>query len=476
MTQNKKKISLCMIVKNEEEVLSRALESVKGLVDEMIIVDTGSTDNTKDIALSYGARVYDYVWDNNFSNARNYSLSKAEGEWILVLDADEALSVSSHSLIRELLDTTPNRYFKLIQTNYITDTSHIHFQFNSLAEEEAAGYIGYIEVPIVRLFKNSADIRYEGIIHEQIPVYKNMAGLADTSIRIHHYGFYKKTGISQKNDLYLTLALEKCEQEPSNWHHHYELGNQWWGLGNKEKALQAYEQAYSLNKNSVDVMLSLASLYYQNLDYKKSISLFLDIVKLEPTNSHIFTTFPTILFTAGFTQEALNICGQGQEILKGNPIYHFNRAVLLQNVGNFEDALHHYQSALYKKYRVEEVYLQSGMCHLKLGHYQEALQSLARVTSDVFKKEKLKVSAICHLTFGKVDLGINALNQAFLLDAQDPELCYFLGLAYFESGNAKGAHHYLLQCADDKRLSEGARQHCRQFLSVIQSRLGGMYE
>src|SRR5690606_23268197 len=82
-------ISLCMIVKNEEKVLRRCLESVDGLVDEIIIVDTGSTDKTKEIASKFTTQIFDYKWINNFADARNYAQSKAKGKWILFLDGDE---------------------------------------------------------------------------------------------------------------------------------------------------------------------------------------------------------------------------------------------------------------------------------------------------------------------------------------------------------------------------------------------------
>ena len=82
-------ISVCMIVKNEERVLARCLDSLSGLADEIIIVDTGSDDKTKEIALSYTDHVYDFVWVDDFSAARNYSFSKAAMVYIYVADADE---------------------------------------------------------------------------------------------------------------------------------------------------------------------------------------------------------------------------------------------------------------------------------------------------------------------------------------------------------------------------------------------------
>src|SRR5690625_4581747 len=80
-----KLLSVCMIVKNEEKVLERCLESIHGIADEIVIVDTGSTDKTKEIATKYTDKLYDFKWINDFSKARNYAASKAIGEWIFVI-------------------------------------------------------------------------------------------------------------------------------------------------------------------------------------------------------------------------------------------------------------------------------------------------------------------------------------------------------------------------------------------------------
>lgn len=87
-------ISLCMILKNEEKVLSRCLESAADLVDEIIIVDTGSTDRTKEIASAYTSKIYSYPWTDNFSDARNFSFSKATMDYCMWLDADDIIESS----------------------------------------------------------------------------------------------------------------------------------------------------------------------------------------------------------------------------------------------------------------------------------------------------------------------------------------------------------------------------------------------
>ncbi len=101
-------VSLCMIVKDEEANLARCLASVKPIVDEMVVVDTGSTDRTKDIAEFFGARVYDFDWSGDFAEARNFSLSKAKGDWILIMDADEMISLQDYKRFRKLTAKKPS--------------------------------------------------------------------------------------------------------------------------------------------------------------------------------------------------------------------------------------------------------------------------------------------------------------------------------------------------------------------------------
>jgi len=139
-----------MIVKNEEDYLEDCLKSVSGVADEIVIVDTGSTDDTLNIARKYNANIYNFEWINDFSAARNFALSKTSCEWILYLDADERLSPESYNEIEKIKkDDIKAGYF----------CSVISFDEHN----SKPNLIRYN-----RLFRNSGDIYFEGKIHEQI--------------------------------------------------------------------------------------------------------------------------------------------------------------------------------------------------------------------------------------------------------------------------------------------------------------------
>ena len=115
-------ISLCMIVKNEEKVLARCLDSVANLVDEIIIVDTGSTDQTKKIAARYTDKIYDFTWVNDFSAARNYSFSLATKDYVYVADADEIIDEANRNLFIQLKQTLLPE-IDIVQMHYVNQLS-----------------------------------------------------------------------------------------------------------------------------------------------------------------------------------------------------------------------------------------------------------------------------------------------------------------------------------------------------------------
>lgn len=166
-------ISLCMIVKNEEDVLARCLNSVKKAVDEMIIVDTGSTDRTKEIAASLGAKVFDFEWINHFAAARNYSFKQATSEYILWLDADDVLLPED---LERLLELKQRKDF-----NYDTVTMKYHLSF----DENGNPTYSYRRN---RLVKRSMNFQWIGPVHEYLSVYGNSfhSDVAVTHRKVRH--------------------------------------------------------------------------------------------------------------------------------------------------------------------------------------------------------------------------------------------------------------------------------------------------
>ncbi len=147
-------ISLCMIVKNEERVLARCLDSIADLMDEIIIVDTGSTDATKEIAARYTDKIYDFAWIEDFSAARNFAFSKATMEYIYSADADEVLSEENRERYR-LLKQTLLPEIELVQMKYANQ-----LQFGSV--------YNFDQEYRPKLFRRQRDFVWEGAIHETV--------------------------------------------------------------------------------------------------------------------------------------------------------------------------------------------------------------------------------------------------------------------------------------------------------------------
>lgn len=209
-------LSLSMIVKNEEKHLPGCLDSVKGIVDEIIIVDTGSTDNTKEITKEYGAKLIDFEWINDFAAARNESLRNCSGEWILYLDADERLNAKSKEIIINLILNAPDE-----MGAYICTIESNHIQLDGNTELHRGGY--------PRLFRNYGypKIEFKGKVHEQItPAIFALGKSIDFSdIIIEHLGYnLSREEMEKKIKRNYGLLMKHVNEEPTNSYAWYQLG------------------------------------------------------------------------------------------------------------------------------------------------------------------------------------------------------------------------------------------------------------
>ncbi len=190
-------ISLCMIVKNEEKTLPVCLSSLQGIVDEMIIVDTGSTDSTKDVARSFGARVCDYVWQDDFAAARNHAFSLATGDYIYSADADEEIDAENRERFLALKeDLACGRI----------EADIVQFLYGGQLNQRSVYNYDCEYRP--KLFKRQRSFVWEGAVHEQVRL---DAAVYDSGIRIEH----KPHGQHAARDLAIFARMtERGEKMP----------------------------------------------------------------------------------------------------------------------------------------------------------------------------------------------------------------------------------------------------------------------
>ncbi len=241
---NKTTLSLCMIVKNEEKFLRDCLESIKDVVDQIVVVDTGSTDNTPDIAKKYNAEIYYFDWCDDFSAARNASLKYATGDWILWMDADERLAPESAKYLLGILLTTEE-----VPVVYKVNI-HSVLRDNSTVQISSA----------YRLFNNYKGIYFSGRIHEQVTPgasFEN-AEERDSEIVIHHLGYgLDPESTKRKNRRNLKLLEQMLKESPNSAYAHYTLAQHYGMTDEHRKALIHYEKAYALKQFNKSMTASL---------------------------------------------------------------------------------------------------------------------------------------------------------------------------------------------------------------------------
>ena len=227
------RLSVCLIVKDEEKFLGQCLASVRGLADQIVVVDTGSTDRTVAIAKEHGAEIYDFAWRDDFSAARNAALEHAKGDWVLMLDADEELPSTSHDALRKLLAVPSVMAWRLP----IIDVGR---------ENEGCCYVP-------RLFRNAPVLFYIGRVHEQvfasIEVRREEWGLdnrlGDAPLRHHGYlpEVVKDRNKIQRNLRLLEKAVVELPDEPNLlMNYGLELARS----GQLETGLEQYRRAFDL--------------------------------------------------------------------------------------------------------------------------------------------------------------------------------------------------------------------------------------
>ena len=260
-------ISLCMLVCNEAEFLERCLKSVKGLYDEIIIVDTGSTDDSVKIATKFKAKVVEVEWRDDFAWARNQGLNAAKCEWILILDPDETLARKDIPKIKEMTKKEGVMVWQVPTRNYTNNSIVSNFIPNTGEYEEEMGYRGHVISVKTRLFRNFVGLEFEGVVHEMIDyqAFRMKLEGRKTDTPIHHHPAEKarRTGLS-KAFFMISICEKKVEKDPNDGQAWWEMGAVQHSMGLEESALKSMKVALKLG-NVKPEFLFIVAMVLKNL-------------------------------------------------------------------------------------------------------------------------------------------------------------------------------------------------------------------
>jgi GT2 family glycosyltransferase/2-polyprenyl-3-methyl-5-hydroxy-6-metoxy-1,4-benzoquinol methylase/Flp pilus assembly protein TadD len=278
-------ISLCMIVKDEARHLPAVLLSVRSLVDEIVVVDTGSSDRSANIARVFGARLFSFPWSGSFSEARNFSLAQASCNWILVLDADEVLSADDLPPLRALLERTGTpTAFSFTTRNYTFAMARKNWTANAGEYPGAERGCGWTPSEKVRLFPNDGRLRFEGAVHEllesslvacAIPIHA-------CDVPVHHYGKLDTEKSRQKQEQYYHLGLRKLTETGGDATSLAELARQATELERFQEAEELWHKLLLAQPDSAEAYFNLGYLHLVAADYPTARAHALHAVQLAP--------------------------------------------------------------------------------------------------------------------------------------------------------------------------------------------------
>lgn len=272
-------LSVCIISKNEEKNIARCLSSVREIADEIIVVDTGSTDSTIQIAKMFGSKVINHEFNNDFATSRNVSIENATMDYILYLDCDEELDYKDSKKIKSIIEENKNSGYEGYTLNLINVTND---------------QIG-MKTPSLRLFKNRPQYRFKGRIHEIIqPSIVELKGedcFFITDLKFYHYGYDENLeNIKRKSKRNLDILNSYCEEE-KNGFYYYNLANEYLRIKDNNKALDCYEKCMEYpddNGFKIYVPIYKLNVLIEENKFGVAIKEGLEFLKLYPTYKDLY--------------------------------------------------------------------------------------------------------------------------------------------------------------------------------------------
>jgi O-antigen biosynthesis protein len=377
------------------------MTGARQLADEIVVVDTGSTDGTKEIAESFGATVHDFPWIDDFSAARNFSLSRASGNWILILDADEAIAEADVATLRELVCTSPlNTAYELTTRNYINDYNSLGWSANDGRYPVQQAGCGWFASTKVRLFPRNGDVRFEYPVHEIVDLSLKRAGFAiqPCPVPVHHYGKLNREADMAKGEAYYSLGRAKLRQNETDARFLTELAVQAGGLGRDEESLDLWRKVVRLDPDNAFALFNIGGMLIKLGRYEESLEPLKRARELNPESSGVLYNLSIAEFFSGNYEQTIT-----------------NLEIILQNTPEYLPALV-LQAAAY--YLVNEK--EKGVGHLsglnaKGIAYGDFLHDIAeRMISSGYiggAESLLEMTAACHQANGRTALLLSSLGK-----------------------------------------------------------------
>jgi len=424
---SKSTISACMIVKDEEEFLPNCLNSIKNAVDEIIVVNTGSTDNTVSIAKNFGAQVYHYPWNDSFSEARNHAIRHATKDWIFMIDADEELEQADIPVLRQAIRS--QRYNGVIIAIYskIRDGSMHKFYYT-------------------RVFRRGK-ARYKDIIHEQIIVEGERLL---TEIRLYHHGYNLDPSKMQVKWQKTTQLLQKqIEQNKTN-------SFAWFNLIRNYRTQELFQRGVDTGlealkfiapekdiQHYIMIVYEIANCHLNigNIDESKKLcyTILSKLKKLNvtPENIDIVYTLACTYLKEGNCNKAINYFNRYLELRK---LYLINT-----NMSLLTDTLGYDYSA----------FNGLGFCYGKLNDWVKAINYFWKaLDANPQYLTTYKNLASCYSVTGNIEEAVNTLLKSVNLGIADHNVFLRLGELNIKRQEYKAAvvylEKYLILCPEDK--------------------------
>lgn len=343
-----------MIIKNEEEYLENCLESIQKYLDEIIIVDTGSTDNTKEIAKKFNAKIIDFKWIDDFSAARNEGIKHATKDWILVLDADELIAESDLGTLKQLIsDEDCVGYYFIIRT-YVNDSTAagwVSSKDDRYKESKCAS--GWFTTKLIRLFRNHKSIRFSGVVHETVNVSIHSLGkVKDAYFPIHHFGRLKPEKRENKGQFYQKLGQLKISQQ-NDFHSYSQLGIQAQENGNFDAAVELFKKSIELDREYFKAWLNLGSCYLKLNQLNEAEEALKQAVILNPSDYSAHNNLGIVYSKQDKPEMAIREFTTSLRLNPKNASTYFNLGLALDSIGAKDKAYEAFKKAieLNPKYR-----------------------------------------------------------------------------------------------------------------------------